>query len=368
MANGSLSEVALLLGQANLTFPSMNDLYDFIGFTLPMDILYASLFLTTNIVGFILNCISLHVLNQKEFKTLKLYYFLRVYTTSGLITNVLQFTFVPAYCRRLLPSISSSYLSQAYIAYFFAPVHNMFTFLKFALDLAIGFDRIATFSQRVNHFYHMSARNICMLVFTVVLVLDSPYYFQFTIGQYEIQTLRTGQTAPLYFPSNSKFARNLAGVVILNIVYSIRHGLTLIVQIAMNVAAYILFHRYMKQKNMLIHNNADFPHHHFHTHYHSSVNAENAVAHTKEHMFNAERNVSHMIATLSLVSILHQLVLLGIYVYTLACPTNGFVTIALMFVANYCNNFRHLIAFWAFCKFNRNFKAACKNLRFLPRF
>lgn len=129
---------------------------------------------TLSLVGFSLNVLSYHVLNQKKFHSFQIYNYLRVYIlNSTVICLIILSEFV-------LSSPSSSKCLEAFEAYVYQPVLTQTYYYAGVLDFFIGVGRLFCFmpsSSSINLLKKYSYRKICAYLFALCLFVNLPYFF-----------------------------------------------------------------------------------------------------------------------------------------------------------------------------------------------
>ena len=149
---------------------------------------------TLSLVGFSLNVLSYHVLNQKKFHSFQIYNYLRVYIlNSTVICLIILSEFV-------LSSPSSNKCLEAYEAYVYQPVLTQTYFYAGVLDFFIGVGRLFCFmpsSSSINLLKKYSYRKICAYLFALCLFVNLPYFFVYMPSFHFIQ----GQ---IYLPKMSE--------------------------------------------------------------------------------------------------------------------------------------------------------------------
>jgi hypothetical protein len=366
--------IVFLSDISNLTFQSLDEAYQFYGATKFLDYAFPSFYIPFGTLGLVLNIMSYRILLRKEFYTIQLYTYIRIYVFSSVILNFLQ-TFYSITMTRLLPSVQNTYLGQAYACFVYTPIHNLLTFYKFGIDLAIIIDRISTLSPRVKKIYKLNAIQILILIFVIVLVVDFPYFFTFVPNR--VNFIYKNQSIEYYYTDTSSFARSKIGKIVLYIVYFFRHVVTLISEIILDIISNILLSKHFLNKQKLtklsrvqsmtvdhsVQNKTAEMSKSVSLSGHATLqNQNNSLKNTivtpatnlPLSSMSAENKATVMVTVLILTSLIHQILLLTYFVYYLIAFDS--TAILLDFIGNFSSVVRHGSNFLVLYFFNLNFR------------
>jgi hypothetical protein len=152
---------------------------------------------------------------------------------------------------------------------------------------------------------------------------------------------------------NTPFILSLTGKLIIIVVTVILRGGCLILELALNIVTTILFKKYLAKRQKLLNMIPLTPSPFSYSR--NILKSSPPQAETKAEEFNSEKRATFTCLVLSLISIIHQIILIvfnGVQTYIGISETTGI----LIFVSNYSNNFRHVLGFFVFLFFDKNFK------------
>lgn len=382
----------------NYTFEDMSSAHAWLGIYPFLQILYASLFIPVSFVGFFLNILNMWILCRggsgtsranSEFR-IKLYDYLRVYTFTSIISTFLEFWFGFTQCFELIPALANQYLAQMYSCFVYSPVHNTLTFLKSSIDILIMFDRLGTLNPefRLNLPNIIHPYKFSMGLFVMLAVVNIPYYLSYQVDKAIITN--TEDEYYIYYRyiiENSEFSDSSYGKIILAMLFFFKHGVTLLLEVVLNLIFYVNLRRYFVKKNQLIANvfqqarknkvsSAETEATHrsslrvdittrvpVNSINEASGSTEHPPTHPKQsislcHSANSIERNSRMVIVHSLISILHQMSLFVYLSYSLT--HDDLVMYTLRFVANFMSSLRHGSSFFVFYFFNTSFRS-CLN-------
>jgi hypothetical protein len=327
---------------SNQTFATIYEFLRAYGSNQTIELLNITLFLFTSCLGTILNAISISVFFKKEF-SIPLYSYLRVYVVTGLLVSILQVTYPFFNCKTLFFETSNSYAGVYYVTFVYGFVQATLLCFVFMIDLVIVIDRIATFNVRFKLLFNrLHSIQIIGVLFISSVIIMLPHRFSTGIVEHRLHDTKLDKTINIYFITvKTSFTEHFAGKLILNIIYIFRNGVTLVLDMSLNIISIYYFREFsLKRKNFVSVSRLS-----------SGVfNSTNAGR-----TFRSEKMIVLMVITLSAISIVHKVQMNITFLYHLLGQNTKTVTI-LYFLTNWFNSLRNVASFFIFYTFNRKFK------------
>jgi hypothetical protein len=343
---------------SNQTFASIHAFLRAFGSSQVIEMLNISLFLLTSCLGIITNSISLVIFFKKEF-VIPLYDYLRVYVMTGFGMSIMQVTYPFFNCKTLFFETSNSNWGVYYVTFVYGVVQTILLCFIFMIDLVIVVDRIATFNLRFKSLYNRMHPNhiICiLLVFSAIIML--PHRFSTDIIEHKLYETRTRKIVKLYFITvNTSFTNRFAGKLILNSIYVFRNGVTLILDITLNLISVYYFRKFASKRKRLVNM--------------LSMSLDTASGSggslgkpstletriSKARTFKSERKAIFMVITLSVISVVYKTQMNVTFLYHFFGKSKLTLT-GLYFMTNWFSSLRNVTSFFIFYVFDRNFKKA----------
>jgi hypothetical protein len=367
----------------NTTCESFDSALEHLGSYFFIDILYMSLFVPVSCLGLILNLINLYIFffhnkHKNDFK-IQLYDYIRIYTITSILLNVLELVFVFSQCFRLLERISNTYVMQLYATFIYSPIHSTLTFFKFIIDILIIVERLITLNpkKKLSKLRKIHPYKICLLVLLIIAPINSPYFLAYIPREILIFDLSNNTLiVRFHFIDRTIFANSLHGQIILHTLFAIRHVLTLSIEISLNIVSYFNLRNYLAKKCALIssrfckqnqisqileentkYSNKNMtPEKDLST---TTIIGNSLSTHEISDLKNRsktcvnEKNLSRMVIVLSLISIFHQIILITYCAYDIR--HDDLTDYVLRFVANFSSALRHSTTFFIFFFYNKSF-------------
>jgi hypothetical protein len=339
----------------NQTYPDMETLNTAVGFLRHQSFLFLALFTSLGTLGLVLNSISLNIFNNRRFDNKPVYFYIRVMIVSSIVSNLLQVGFGVA-CDRHFLKLSNTYLAQVYIVMVFSPVHNTLTFYKFVIDSLCTLECIAKLRPWAARLIRFSPRVNSLIALGSVVFILLPHYFYYWPYKYHTLSEQDGLLRDFFMSDSSRFARTHHGKVIISSFLALRCLVIFVIDTSLNLILIYLFRRYQSRKarnlSCVIYRFSG-----------SSNRTSSSTSARKSNLLSKEKiekSVIKMVAVLSSISIVHQVILNANFAFTWK---EGGVTSASavsIFLANFSSALRHFSNFFIFYAFGYTFKAELK--------
>jgi hypothetical protein len=255
MNASALSQVILISSTKNALFESMAALYTSYGLFKSLSTIYATIFMSTALLGCFLNILTICVLHVDKAHT-PLFFYLKEITIISLLLKIMQFPFSLVKSRHYL-SLGNSYAAQAYISYCYKPIINTFGFYKFVLNAHLTLDRIVMMRPRLNTWFSESPRLACSLTFLLTVLLMSPHYLTYSPARYLIRrsdlydASQDFTYSEFHVTEASGFAQTRQGVIILNVEAAFRSVTMCLIDAFLNGFTIYYFKLFLSNKNKM---------------------------------------------------------------------------------------------------------------------
>jgi hypothetical protein len=139
------------------------------------------------LIGMILNIISYLVFRGREFYSLTIYEYLRVYSLNSALICAIGSTRFIGYSKHFF-AFSNSEWATRYFINFFLPVINSLIMYQSLLDILLSFDRIALFANNRFMFYRrLKPKVTCFILLILSFVLMTNFWLLYTPRQVEVK-------------------------------------------------------------------------------------------------------------------------------------------------------------------------------------
>jgi hypothetical protein len=208
---------------------TLDEWLDSIGETVAFELLSIALFTTTCILSLVFNLGSFYVFKDKFF-AVQPYVYLRVYVLVGALMNVLELLSAFASCKRFFPVFSTIYSFTFYMAYVNTPIKNTLLYHIFLLDVAIVIDNIPNYHNRLRKLFRIPAKKINVVFLVITFIINVPFFLSTTVEVHTFYPSEKSEFSIHFVEAESLFANTELGIIILNVCFTSKHGLTLIVE------------------------------------------------------------------------------------------------------------------------------------------
>jgi hypothetical protein len=304
-------------------------------------------------IGLVLNLIGLRILFYQNFKSIKLFAYLKVYLINSAFICLISIGNMQD-SKRFVDF--NSYFSINYIIYVYVLLGNTSYFYGCVLDIIIILEQIFIIKNKANFLKNSSPYKYCLLALVSCIVVNFPYYFAYRPSSLTV-SLNATWTYTFYFTDYSDFAKSQLGVIALYVVYSLRDFLTLSLQILCNIILIIFFKRHLAKKSKLVkrlETSMESKKGNFST---STFNIGNKM-NTRNLSNKTDSKATLMVITISIFSILEHSSLLLVLIYFQADFQTGFI---LRFLPNIFVPLKHASNFFILFIFNKSFKAGIRS-------
>ena len=309
------------------------------------------------IFGFILNMISYRTFRRIKFKKKTLKNYLEIYTLScSIMCFILAFVMVfrtPRYF-----NLEQNFVANIYnckIVYYMLITIIMFINI---LDCVILLERLSNFGskRKLNRFFNYNAYRVCLLLFGLTALLNSPNIFFFDTkfdSDFEIIKRDYDKLIKFIYCDRNQFFDTLAGQMIIIIIVIIKDIFSLIAEVALNISCFFSFKYYFKNKLQKFYMELNMSRHNAR----ASETTDEALKRSIYKIESYNTKLTQMTMYLSMFSMLSHLFLAMVYVMNLAeenvSRIYGFLSV-LLFLVKIISNF------FLFYFFNRNFRLYVK--------
>jgi hypothetical protein len=310
----------------------------------------------TAFFGLLLNLLSLIVLSNKSFD-FSFYFYIRVTVLCSIFINISHILLGLSVGFANLDFNQSILPKQWFNSKTYSSIHNTLTFYRFIMDFLVILERIAKIKPKFEVVFTPSPLLNSFLLLIIASLVNVPYYFIFETKRYYLM-LKNSHLVTFYIEDTTEFAKSTLGKVLNMLSFFVKHVLTTILELVLNVASIIIFKNYNKQRQ------EQFNFQTMSSVYHlASIFAPNRVnqsVQTKmaKKRLQAEQKLYTMVIFLSIISIIQQtfLALINLCVLFTKLHVNDAFAIA------FISTVRHSLNFFIFVLFNRIFRQKCKIL------
>lgn len=229
--------------ETNQTIDLKNLLLEHFRVTWLESILYLCLIVPMGILGTLFNAISFLIFLKKSFRNKALFKYMQVYTFNSLIITSCQIFFF-YYSTYHLFDLATSYGAKIFKCYI-TPSYVM-AFCYFygnVLDVFINIERALNFSDKYEKFRRVSPYLVCLTVFIVSLIINTPNIFLFNmVSDKEV-------SVKLKLCVSSSFTESLKGKIILLICYIVEGPVILFLVIITSIFSMKTFRSYLNDKS-----------------------------------------------------------------------------------------------------------------------
>jgi hypothetical protein len=242
---------------ANLTLNSSNEeseayypyevWLDLMGFTKLIDGMYTFVQPSIAVCGFLMNLISFRVLFGLQFKSIRLFKYLKVYILNSMaVCFISMFIFLST--MRYINF--NSYLSIGYTVYIYVIIVNTGYFYGCLLDILIILEQILTLKNKINIVNKYSPFGFCLMAFLLCLLINLPYFFVFKPASLSVN-LSESVSQIFYFVGQNEFSKSAIGKILILAVYLIRDFVTLAFEIILNLMSMVMLRKHLTKKSVL---------------------------------------------------------------------------------------------------------------------
>jgi hypothetical protein len=162
-----------LLTKANFTYSIVYEqLLVQLGSTYLIDTIY-SISSCVSFVGLCLNLITIRVLLGEQFKTKKLFDYMRVYLINS---ATISFLMLPAFLLGRRFAFANAPYGTLYACYIYGPLVTVCYAFSALLDIAIVSDRLTLFTKKFDFVKKYSVRSVCAVSFGYSLLVGLMFY------------------------------------------------------------------------------------------------------------------------------------------------------------------------------------------------
>jgi hypothetical protein len=225
----------------NGTYYSFEQLLVIFGSVWTQDVLFISL-IPIGFIGFLLNILTLIILNDKSIFELKVFDYLRLFTVnSGTICLLIMTRFVDK--SQNIIEFSNSYVAVFYFTKIYYPLINILFFNGTCLDILLSFDRVVSFSNRFQWFKRMNTK-IVSLIIVIVSPIAMVDFWLYSEPKTVSVFLNATQTQTFYLDGPMKTSNKISPVVTL----VISDLIPICIELSLSITTIFLLKRYINNK------------------------------------------------------------------------------------------------------------------------
>jgi hypothetical protein len=224
-----------------MQFPSLEFIFESLGSTLIGDIIDLFINPIVCLFGLISNLIAFRLLFSEQFKSIKLYNYLKVYLINSALLCLTIIGFL-ANSRRFL--YLNSYASNFYVIHIGLTIVSTCYFYAGVLDILIILDRIFLITNKNGILSYLSTFKLCSILFLACLIINFPQFFIYEVVGIPIN-LSVSEARMFYFFMPNQFGRSSVGTILMYIVGFFRDFFTLASQIVLNIVSLYFLKRHL---------------------------------------------------------------------------------------------------------------------------
>lgn len=295
------------LSTNNTTNLSKSALFELLGSTATTDIIYAYIISPISILGIILNAICLFVLSKHEFKSKKIFKYLKMYVWCSAII-----CFGPAFIYLIKVHALFEYTNSYYIrfagCYISRPLVLVSYFFSAVIDILITLERIAAFKPKYNISEKINFNSLCFISILIGFLLNIPLVLSL-YPTFIIWRLNETETEYIYYVDVTEFGGSTYGKLIIGFTFLVKDILVALIGLFFNVLLMILFKKHVDKKEgdlkhkrhlnqVLQHNNKN------------AVSTESNMNIKEQLLRRSDKRLTYMIISLSILTFIEHLIII----------------------------------------------------------
>jgi hypothetical protein len=339
-----------------------------LGFILPIEILYLSIFLVISIGGVIGNTFSVFIFYKPAFYSTAsppLFAYLRYQAVIGVVGNLGIIVYGLNSCVDIIPFLNN-YPAQWIQAYMAIPLYNMAYYAKFLVEIALVLDRISMLApssvkSALNKWLKID-RPFIVMIFICVFTFLINYPFIYLVSA-PLTTVLVNYGYPGYqvysFYASGKTAWSTwdnPGYYPVLAIYIFKNVVTFIVETILSGISLVLYRHHLTRSFNLTSPNAGMPQQRtVQTEASSPLNNKaNSGDNSAESV--GGRNMTNLVIVMSVAGFLHNCVITSSAVFNWINPKANLVAKIMSFCSVFSTALRHASNFALFYTFNKMFK------------
>ena len=214
-----------------------------------IDLLYFYFFMPLSLLTFVVNSITLYVLNKQEFISSPFFTYIRIYTLNSI---VISFNLIPTFIQGTYRvfRFTNSYSAIFYGCYVYNMILSTLYLYGSFLEILIVIERSLYFLP--SKFKIMKITNIrafCLFLLLLSFIICLPVVL-ILYPAYSDVKLDQNTTYRIYYWGKTKFSETSFGNLLTYLMYFFRDILTLVVKIVLNVSCVIMVKNYLDRLKM----------------------------------------------------------------------------------------------------------------------
>jgi hypothetical protein len=203
-----------------------------------------------SLVGLSLNLIGLFILADVQFKSARLYGYLRAYLLNSLLICIFGCTLFITARRYVYPN---ALVGAWYFTHVFCKTMATFYFYANVLDVLVLLDRLSILSDKFKLLLLNKASPccICLALFVICVIINSPYYFMYAPLALTVN-LSSSEQHTFYYMGSSNFLRSQQGQMVSNSLLFVRELLPTTVQLVLSIYLFWMLKAYLSKKSMIL--------------------------------------------------------------------------------------------------------------------
>jgi hypothetical protein len=349
------------------------------GSTIYIDTLLFLIIPLMSVFGLVINLIGFRVLLNEQFKSLRLYAYLRVYLLNSCCLCLIMIgIFVSS--RRYVSALNN-YYSYFFISHIFAPI--VVTCYSYAgvLDIVILLDRISMLTRnKINFINKLSTNMVCLIAFIFNIFLTFTWYYALYPNSLTVD-LSSTEAYTFHFFDLNNFTKSELFFIIRLVQTVLRDLIVTLAQVGLNCVSINLLKKHLIKKSKMLNNSTakslqsglekGSTKNQEKSNTISVINNNDAIKNIAEsNTINRQRNIDKadqratiMVTLISIISILEHSFAFTVAIY-LSIVIN-LISYSLSATSDAIYTFKHISSFFLLLAFNKNFKEGVIN--FLKR-
>ena len=228
------------------------ELFETFGSTLITDLTYAYVLSPSGVIGTVLNIVCAFVLNKAEFKSRKIFKYLKVYVICSAVV-CLSLAFIQTLKIYKLADYKKLFITRLIVCYVARPMVLISLYFASVMDILITIERIMAFKPSKN----LKKRPPSTLFSCFFLILSIVVNLPLILSLYPAYIdwkVSSNETLNIFYIGVSEFAKSKLGKVFIGLSFFIRDILTTAVGLYLNIWLIVLFKRHVVKKERRFNN------------------------------------------------------------------------------------------------------------------
>jgi hypothetical protein len=280
---------------SNVTYLSLDTLFNMVGSTFYQEVIFLSL-IPLGIIGTLLNIFVLVVLRDEEFR-LPIHQYMRIYTFNSILICLSAATRFVSNSRRFF-DFSNTITPQIYFAYFYIGFQNLIYIFGGYMDVLLSLDRFLLLSDKFKYLTRLSPNLVCSVFLLMSSIIELPYWFYFRPIEM-VRKLNETEVVSIFIFVPSAFSRSLIGTVLYHINIVFMDIIPILLETITSIFTIIYLRRYVINKRRISRNSVAI------SNSTTTHNRLNVIRSSDRHLSRMQFRLSLLVVILSAFSILY---------------------------------------------------------------